>query len=146
MNFSRILILVLVIMTIVIMGCESKPDNEQPRLTLKHAIPIQGNSWVADNPAMNRGLIGEQGIVNWKDSSVKIRTYVRVEKTGELHVGLMGKVKDGSSKINVTLGDQTREVTISNIYADTIAAGIFEVSNPGYHWVEIEGLSKSGET
>lgn len=146
MNYSRIFTLVVVVLISVAFGCKSTTDEIESRLIFKYAVPVQGNSWVADNPAKNREVIGEKGISNWQDPSVRIRSYFRVEQTGELHVGLVGSVKDGSSQIKISFGNESREVTISSNSSDTIAAGIFYVREPGYHWLEIQGLVKSGET
>src|SRR5690606_35028059 len=132
----------LVLLTIVIFfagGCKEKNDATEQMLVYEYTVPVSGNSWVTGNPSKNRVLLGEQGITNWNDKSLKIRTYFRVEKAGELYAGIVGRVENGSSKIKVTIGKQSKEVTLENVSSDTITAGIFDISEPGYHWVEFEG-------
>lgn len=139
----------MVLLTVVLSfagGCKEKNDATEQMLAYKYAVPVSGNSWVTGNPSKNRVLLGEQGITNWNDKSSKIRTYFRVEEAGALHAGIVGRVKNGSSKVKVTIGNQSKEVTLENVSSDTITAGIFEISEPGYHWAEFEGISKSGDT
>lgn len=146
MIYRSIGLILFVVMVAFAPGCKDKNENEQQQLSFTHSVPVGGNSWVVDNPSGNRNVIGDEGIVNWKDESFKIRTYFRVEQAGELHAGIVARVSSGTTKLKISIGNQSKEITLDNISPDTLAAGVFEIGEPGYHWVEFEGIEKSGET
>jgi hypothetical protein len=142
-KFCSVFLLVLIFLT---GSCKNNTDEIQERLSFKYTIPVYGNSWVVENPNKNQQFIKQEGIANWHEESVKIRTYFRVERTGKLHVGFEGSSKNGKSQLKITCAGQTKEVAVSNPSVEKIDAGIFEISEPGYHWVEFEGITREGST
>jgi len=127
-------------------ACQKKEDKMPEKLTFSHSIPAYGNSWVVENASKNRDVIKEQGITNWSEKDVKIRTYFRVEQTGDLHVGIVARAQHGTSELKISCNEEEKQLVMNNSAFDTIPAGIFSVSEPGYHWVEFEGIQKSGQT
>lgn len=109
-------------------------------------VPLGGNSWIAENVKIGQQMISKDGVANWTDGKNKVRIYFKLPNTGELHMGITLKVAAGESRINVSLKNQTKEIRASDTTFHTIFAGTFSVDEPGYHFVELEGLKKEGET
>jgi hypothetical protein len=109
------------------------------------SIPARGNSWVTDTIEDNQSMISDSGLVNWEDTSSVIMTYFRLEKRGLLNLAIRTKVNSGKSKIECTLGNETKIISISNPEFDTIFIGTFNIENTGYQSLKIKGLLKSGK-
>lgn len=108
-------------------------------------IPPGGNSWVINNIAQNQKIISEKGIQNWKDPKSIIRTYFKTNSTGKIYVGLNIKAATGKSNIKVTIGGKTKELVVANPNFKDLEVGVFELATAGYHYIEIQGLEKSGD-
>lgn len=125
----------------------SKQDNAEDismeRLSFTDSIQPGGNSWAVNEVKDNRHLISDKGIRNWNDPGSIIRTYFKTDQTGQLNVGLNLKVSDGTSKIRVSLNGTTKEIQVSNHDFEKVDVGVFEITTPGYHFVELEGLEKN---
>lgn len=134
----------LVFVTISCNTLESATAEQSQKLQFRFAVPTRGNSWVVNNLDKNKQLIGDNGITNWTDSSTRIRTYFKVEQTGTLNVGLVAKSAGGTATIKVTCGNESKEVTLENATLDTVSVGVFQVNAPGYKWVELQRVEKSG--
>ena len=111
---------------------------------LKISVPTAGNSWVINNISQNDQIITETGIVNWRDSSDRIRTFFHTDRTGPVIVAIRAKSNSAMSKIRVTLGNKTKKITLSNKNTDPLVLGAFEIEKPGYQWIEFQGIKKSG--
>jgi hypothetical protein len=110
------------------------------------SIPAAGNSWVINEISTGDKTISNYGITNWRDSSTRIRTYFRVEKTGILNVSVRAKVSSGSSTIEVSSDKEKKILILSNTLFDTISIGTFMIDKPGYQWIDLQGIRKDGET
>jgi hypothetical protein len=110
------------------------------------SVPTAGNSWVINDEALNRKTITNSGITNWTDVSTRIRTYFWVEETGKINLSLRAKVSGGTSNIMITLGGERKSFFVSNTSFDTLNTGTFDIDKTGYQWVELQGVSKSGES
>lgn len=138
-------------MMIFAVSCNSLPKQESEqeiridKLELPIAIHPGGNSWVINNPTENRKMISENGIRNWTDHKDIIRTYFKIGETGKLNVGLDLKVSLGVSTLKVTVGDVVKNIELSNTDFGTVDVGTFEINEPGYHFVEIQGLERSAD-
>ncbi len=119
-------------------------DEEKHEVDLN--IPTRGNSWVVNNIDQNGELIGEDGITNWTNPETRIRTYFKLQNKGELYVALLAKYTDGVSTIKVSCGSESKEVTIENAARDTVWVGAFHIDEPGYHWVELQGIKREAAT
>ncbi|MCM8570358.1 DUF3472 domain-containing protein [Gramella jeungdoensis] len=111
-------------------------------LVLNISIPPGGNTWVVNDISANSTLISEEGVKNWENSDHLLRTYFKVNQSGSLHVGLEIKVPKGQSRIKVTLGDESKEISVNNTDYEVIPVGIFNLSSSGYHNIQIQGLEK----
>ncbi len=126
-------------------SCQSSPRSKAGNPQFSYAIPCEGNCWVMNDLKGNEKMINENGIQNWNSNESAFRVYFKVEKTGSLNIGILAKSLSGSSKLKVTFNNLSREVGISKATLDTVSVGEFNVENPGYQFVEIQGLDKSGE-
>ncbi|MCM4173350.1 DUF5077 domain-containing protein [Arenibacter sp. TNZ] len=118
----------------------------QEELVFTEAINPGGNSWVVNNVEENQELISDKGIRNWNDGKTIIRTYFKTDKTGPLNVGLMLKVSNGISKLKVSLNGIVKEIEVSQQENKIVEVGVFKITQPGYHYVELQGLEKTGST
>lgn len=132
----------LISLVAVFSACQKNETNTE-KLQYSYSIPTEGNSWVSSNEGENAGIVKKGGISKWSDNNIKIRTYFKTDKAGSINVGLLGKSVD-YSKIKVTLAGKSEQVEVEGAGTDTIPVGRFTVSEPGYHFVDIEGVEKIG--
>ena len=110
------------------------------------SIPAAGNSWVINDLSYNNKIITGSGISNWSDNSIRIRTYFRLEQSGDLSISFRAKVSSGSSVIQVTVGSEKKTMTLSNTVFDTLNLGTFRIEKSGYQWIELQGISRTAST
>ena len=108
------------------------------------SILTMGNSWVYNNPEETRTVVTKQGIENWESTNTKIRTYFKLENTGELKISLVAKNSNNSS-VKVTLNGKSEEVSISSDAFSSTHVGTFKIDKPGYHFIELQGVRKNGD-
>jgi len=122
---------------------KNNDDSNQPHQEI--SIPVRGNSWIINNLANTNDKITQAGLQNWSDPDTKIRTFFRVEQSGDVNIAIRAKVKSGQSKIKVTFGDTSKEIDLSNMKFENIQLGTFNIAKIGYHWLEMQGMDKSSE-
>ncbi len=110
------------------------------------SVPASGNSWVTDAMNIRNRIITRNGISNWSNEKTNIRTFFGVEQTGKLTVALRAKVLSGSSSLKCTLGGTPLAVTLSNTEYQTIPIGTFMITQPGYQYLDMAGLTKTAAT
>ena len=118
-------------------------EQEDPKLDLTIAIPAGGNSWIVNNSTDNTTTLSDSEIKNWTDLKTVIRTYFKTDTSGKLHLGLNASIPDGTSKIKVTVADQTKIIELKNSESTTIDVGVFDIQ-AGYNFVEIQGIERTG--
>jgi hypothetical protein len=123
---------------------QEEPVDSETSLTFTKTVPIGSNSWVIGDLAQDQTVISDAGIHNWSSTKAIIRTYVSTG-AGTLEVGFKTKSPDGTSKIQVTVGNSSKEITLNTTEYGTVDVGSFTVS-AGYNYIEIKGISKSGNT
>ena len=106
------------------------------------SILTTANSWVYNNETETAALITDNGIAHWKKPATKIRTYFRVDKLGEINIGLKAKVLSGKSTVKVTFNGESKVIEITDSSFKNLFAGTFTVTQKGYHFVEIQGITK----
>lgn len=126
-------------------SCETIEPVTKKKLDLIFSIPAEGNSWVINDLAKNDEVIKDGGIRNWTSSEIIIRSYFKTNRTGKLDVGILAKAVSGLSEIRISVGNNSVNIKVENSTLDTIPAGTFQLENPGYHFVEIQGIKKTGE-
>jgi len=162
MKVSKYFLGILLITTQLIFSCCScskdsdsiEEENEEPveeivdeekkledELTI--SVSVGGNSWVINDASLNRNMISDEGLKSWKNKTSVIRTFVRVNKAGSISVGIKAKQTKGSSKVKITIGEESKEITINNQEMGIIPVGRFNVSQEGYVQIDMQGVSKS---
>jgi len=109
-------------------------------------IPTEGNSWVIGNPFASREVITKGGIMNWSNPKHRIRTYFYMHSPGTIDLSYRAKVTSGTSKIKLTFGKQSLTHNLKSRNYKNIFLGKVRISKKGYHFLEFEGLEKTGNT
>lgn len=107
------------------------------------SIPTAGNTWVYNNATLTRKVITGSGITGWDNNSSVIRTFFRVERTGNLTISLRARVSSGTSAIVTLFEGKKNIIELANTTFDTISLGTFILDKPGYHWIDFQGISKT---
>lgn len=121
-----------------ILSCNSQD------LVYGYSIPAEGNTWVVDDEVNNSEVVKKGGISGWDTEATVFRTYFKTAQTGNLNAGIVAKAVSGKAKLQVSVADKSKTVLFENLEFDTMAVGVFSIEKPGYHFVEIRGLEKSG--
>lgn len=108
-------------------------------------IPAGINAWVVNDIDSSRKMLNQNGIANWNSLDKIVRIYFSVKEAAVLDLGLKIKAPDGNSKISIGFDDQIRQIALTNKEFEDLLFGTFSVE-PGYHYVEIQGLEKDGAT
>ena len=126
-------------------SCDTNKSSEREieTLNLTIQIPAGANSWAVNNTAENSNMFKDSEIRNWTDLKTIVRTYFKTDTSGKLHLGLNANVPDGTSKIKVTVGNQSKTIEFNNSENAIVDVGVFDIK-AGYNFVEIEGVEKSG--
>ncbi|MCY1720233.1 DUF3472 domain-containing protein [Prolixibacteraceae bacterium Z1-6] len=128
---------------VIASACNNSADEFKNDVEYTYSVPIYGNSWVIDDISKNHEVIGEKGLTNWTDPDTKIRIYFKTENKGALDVAFVAKSM-AASEIEVSLGKESKQVKYENTGLDTLVAGRFKITEPGYHSIEVQGVEKSG--
>jgi hypothetical protein len=109
-------------------------------------IPLAGNAWALGDPLASSALIGETGLRDWQDSAQSIGVFFHLAGTGKLQLSIRARVPDGESVLQCSFGGETREITLRNTDWEVIPIGTFEVEQPGYQRLELQGKTRTGST
>ncbi|MCK0123778.1 DUF3472 domain-containing protein [Gelidibacter sp. F2691] len=136
--------LVVLLLSVHLISCNtSKSTEQQEELDLSIQIPAGPNSWLVKSTSANTDMISDSEIKNWTDLKTVVHTYFKTDTSGKLHLGLNLNVPMGTSRIKVTIGDQTKNIKLSTSENRTVNIGVFDVQ-AGYNIIEIVGEEKSG--
>ncbi|ASK30177.1 nematoblast specific protein [Chryseobacterium sp. T16E-39] len=108
------------------------------------SVPVAGNSFLTIKPSGANEVITSTKLANWTSSNTVISTYFRVSNTGILSIGLKASVPSGSSVVKVTIGNTSKNITLTGSAYTDYSVGDFTVSTPGYVKVDLQGVSKTG--
>lgn len=133
----------LVISTCLVSCNTNKAVEQEENLDLPIQIPAGANSWVVNNSSENTEMMRDGKIINWSDLKSVIHTYFKSDTSGKMNLGLNLNVPEGTSRIKVTIANQTKTIKISNSENQMIPIGVFDIKS-GYNNIEIAGVEKSG--
>ncbi len=137
-------IILCLIIAITLSSCKPTSENE-----VEHnvSIPTAGNSWVLNNSEYQSSeVIKQDGIVNWSNQNDVIRTFFYVENPGEISLAIKSRVAISKSKIQISFNGQSKTMTISGTEFSNFHVGKFTIKTIGYHFIDIKGLTKEGNT
>lgn len=121
---------------------QTPKEKASTAIALTTTIPTGGNSWIINDLGKNDNVSNE-GVHNWVDLTDVIRTFFYTNNTGKIGVGLNIKSPVGTSVIKVTVGGKSKEIAISNSDYKDIYIGEFEIATTGYHYIDVQGVSKA---
>jgi hypothetical protein len=107
-------------------------------------IPFAGNAWALGDPLASSALIAENGLTSWYDPAHTIGVFFHLADTGKLQLSIRARVPGGESVLKCAFGGETREIALRNADWELIPLGVFEVSQPGYQRLELQGLTRTG--
>ncbi|TVQ09666.1 MAG: DUF3472 domain-containing protein [Bacteroidetes bacterium] len=142
MKISNIWIFVLITLMLTTVSCKEKEDQPQPIPNMGLKIPTEGNSWFFMNPGTQSEQVMNPGSTSWTNPQLVHRTFFRLQRAGEIHIGINGRVESGSSVLKATFGGETIELEISAQSFEEHYIGTFEIPEPGYYYLDIQGISK----
>ena len=135
------------ILMLLLASCKNKASSlngaEDAATRFSFRIPAGENSWVSNTS--EEKIIHKEGIKGWTNKSTILNSYVRVNSPGQLNLGLVAKSTSGTSRLRIKLGEETREIEISNKDFQDVEVGTFELEQAGYQRIEIEALERTGE-
>ncbi|RXJ49914.1 DUF3472 domain-containing protein [Gelidibacter gilvus] len=139
------LLFLVLLVSFTLISCNANKSNEQEGVELNFSIQIPAgpNSWVVNNPSITSDMISDSEIKNWTDLKTIVHTYFKTDTSGKLHLGLNLNVPEGTSRLKVTLADQTKTIKINASEGQTIDIGVFDIK-AGYNVIELVGIEKSG--
>lgn len=108
-------------------------------------IPLEGNAWVINNIDKNAVMIGVGGLKNWNDENLVIRIYFKITNPGKFNLSIKSKAVGKPADLKILVEGNSEKIEIKNESWQVIPVGKFEIKNPGYHYIEINGIKKSGE-
>lgn len=130
-------------------SCSNNSEGRDPKpqpIQYTVAVPMGGNSWIANDQSLNQTMIKDEGISNWTSGDAVIRTWFRVEKAGELHIGIKAKQSSGKSSIRFSFNGESKEVELKQATLANINIGTYQISEPGYYYIDAKGVNKTGST
>ncbi|ADB42591.1 DUF3472 domain-containing protein [Spirosoma linguale] len=108
-------------------------------------VPIGGNSWVTNSSA-SAATISKEGLTNWSSQASTVDTYVRIARTGTLHLSINLRVPAGKSRLRITLLGKSKDIDVQgNTFMD-YPLGQWTVPKAGYMKLTLQGISKTGAT
>jgi hypothetical protein len=141
-TFCYKLFAVSAILLVTFISCNQPTHKELFRSAI--SIPCKGNSWITDTIVDEQKMISDSGITNWSEARSDIKTWFRLEQTGQINIAIRTKVKSGTSNIECSVGLDTKRIVITNREYDTVFIGSFNIEKPGYQSLIFKGLSKTG--
>ncbi len=149
MDISKYFIL-LILLSISSCGGKETKNSINSKIDMDHlkwnlSIVTAANSWIYNSPEETKKMITKTGINFWSNPNSKIRTYFRVENIGEVHLGIRAKIGEGESTIKLIFNGESKEFKLSNTEFKETYIASFNISTPGYYYVELQGIKKDGK-
>ncbi len=104
-------------------------------------VGLTGNAYVTSHPDGAR--ITENGIADWTDPQTVISFYFYLHQPEVADLSLYAK---GNSEVKVSCGDKSFKVRIQSDDYARVPVGSIEITTPGYVRVDLQGLSRTGDS
>lgn len=127
---------------VVPVSCNDDNSGAVPDPEYTVTVPTEGNSWFVHNPEAERPQVSNPGDQSWTDTELVLRTYFRVERSGELDVGIRARVESGTSLLEAEFDGQVNELEVSGQTHTDHYVGTFDIESPGYYYLDIKGISR----
>ncbi|GAB3880543.1 DUF3472 domain-containing protein [Spirosoma agri] len=109
-------------------------------------IALAGNAFITKPVPGGTEVITKQGLKKWTDPESVTSVYFRVGTAGKLTVSLRAKVTSGSSRIKVTINDKPFIINLTSADKQPVPVGSVTIRRPGYIKVDLQGISKTGDS
>ncbi|MFT4016314.1 MAG: DUF3472 domain-containing protein [Agriterribacter sp.] len=106
------------------------------------SVPAGGNTWCIQCDEDNN-LISNKGIQHWTQQETGFETYIRVNKTGSLKIGINAKT-DKASVLRLSVAGSSKNITVKGTAFKVYDAGTFEIKDTGYIKIAVSGKQKKG--
>lgn len=107
----------------------------------KQTIPVGGNAWMD-----NGGILSETGLADWSDPQTVCTIYMRITKPGMLKISLLLHPQAGKTNLKVSLFNNSKTVAVEGNTQKEFFAGEWQVTEPGYIPISVQGISRFGES
>ncbi|SMO64194.1 DUF3472 domain-containing protein [Solitalea koreensis] len=108
-------------------------------------VPLGGNSWIQNGKEI-KALMNMHGVTNWKSPNDIIHTYIYFKKPCNVALSFKLKVNQGKSKIKVSALNSAFMIVADNKEFQTLNTGNIEIKEAGYKQIDLQGISKTGDT
>ncbi|MEN8119691.1 MAG: DUF3472 domain-containing protein [Bacteroidota bacterium] len=144
MNLKKINYANIVFMAIWVLvssqGCNTDNKMVIPEMTIQ--IPTQGNSWFFVNPGASNQLVSDFDNSKWAAAGQVVRTFFWIKQAGSVEIGIKVKTNGGLSRLLATFNGSSKELDVSKQEFGTVHIGTFNISTPGYYYLDLQGVNK----
>lgn len=104
-------------------------------------VGLSGNAYVTS--ARRGARIAEGGLQDWTDPESVVSVYFYLDQPEQADLALVAR---GDSEIKVSYEDRSFDVKLQSADFVRVPVGTINVSEPGYVRIDLQGVSKSGES
>ncbi|HYM95561.1 MAG TPA: DUF3472 domain-containing protein, partial [Chitinophagaceae bacterium] len=104
-----------------------------------------GNSWLTVSAKNGKEEVSDSGWLHWENQEAVFSTYIGINKEGELKLSAMMSVPSGKSIIECRVNGVSKRISLSGAGKNEYGLGVWNVK-PGYIKVDMQGISKTGNT
>lgn len=104
-------------------------------------VSLSGNGYVTEN--REGAEITKTGLADWTDPKSVTSVYFSLQEAAKPEISLLAK---GHSEIKVSYGKKSFKVKLNSDNLVKVPVGKIDVKQPGYVQLDIQGISKKGET
>lgn len=116
-------------------------EEEPPQMSVH--VPAEGNSWFLTNSGTSQMKSSDFSDYSWTSKYSVLRTYFRLEKAGTVHIGVKATVNTGTSTIQATFQNESKEIEIKDSDHGIVYIGAFTVPTAGYYYVDLQGIDRA---
>lgn len=122
------------------------PDPQPEPIVYNVSIPLGGNSWIINSLTETSAVVSDDGIRNWRNPNHIIRIYFYARTSLDISLGMQARAISGTSKIKLTYEGNSKEISLSNTQFETIDLMDIQVSEPGYYFIDLQGIDTDSGT
>lgn len=143
---ARLSSLLLLIMLLASAFSSAQPDSIATGSdSARVEVPLGGNAWVVV-PGLHAPEVTDSGLSDWSDAEAVCRAYVRVNGAGSFRLSLRFASLLAPSRVRVGILGRDVAVDCHPGAGDAVAVGEWRTGHAGYLTIEIQGISRSGNT
>ncbi len=141
-HLFHLLLLMLFSMPVLLQGQTGERLSSPDTGTGMQVLPLGGNAWRKGGQG---GAVTNAGVTGWTDPATRFEVYVRTSVPGRMTIALRARVPQGSSRLSISIGSKSRELSLTGASMQSYPVGDWEVTDTGYCRIRIRGLARQGE-